>query len=202
MSPLKGVHFLQGDFLDPAIQAQVAALASAAESAESVSMSTLTGLEPGSMAAAALDAEADEETAPTARAHDPAGLGIDAVLSDMMTNISGVRTRDVENSLQLCEAALRFAVGALRRGGVGRDGRRRSGGALVCVGVSQRAGARGAHWRPTHRLKHFQHPLLSEFKAAELDTRFHRVWFEKPKESRKGGQGAVLKNPRAVEGER
>lgn len=40
---------------------------------------------------------------------------VDTVLSDMMANISGVRIRDVENSLELCRSALGFAVQYLKR---------------------------------------------------------------------------------------
>ena len=40
---------------------------------------------------------------------------VDAVLSDMMANMTGVRIRDVENSLELCRSALTFAVQYLRR---------------------------------------------------------------------------------------
>jgi 23S rRNA (uridine2552-2'-O)-methyltransferase len=40
---------------------------------------------------------------------------VDAVLSDMMANMTGVRIRDVENSLELCRSALMFAVQYLRR---------------------------------------------------------------------------------------
>jgi 23S rRNA (uridine2552-2'-O)-methyltransferase len=40
---------------------------------------------------------------------------VDAVLSDMMANMTGVRVRDVENSLELCRSALMFAVQYLRR---------------------------------------------------------------------------------------
>jgi 23S rRNA (uridine2552-2'-O)-methyltransferase len=44
------------------------------------------------------------------------GLGeVDLVMSDMMGSMSGVRTRDISMSLQLCEAAWGFARGLLRR---------------------------------------------------------------------------------------
>jgi 23S rRNA (uridine2552-2'-O)-methyltransferase len=40
---------------------------------------------------------------------------VDTVLSDMMSNTTGVRIRDIENSLELCEAALTFGKGILKR---------------------------------------------------------------------------------------
>lgn len=44
------------------------------------------------------------------------GSSVDAVLSDMMANTSGVRDRDIARSLELCEMAFEFAMGHLRVG--------------------------------------------------------------------------------------
>jgi 23S rRNA (uridine2552-2'-O)-methyltransferase len=51
--------------------------------------------------------------------HALAGKPVDCVLSDMMANMSGQRTRDVQNSLDLCQAAFDFAVQMLRTDGQG-----------------------------------------------------------------------------------
>lgn len=40
---------------------------------------------------------------------------VDTVLSDMMSNTTGVRIRDIESSLELCEAALTFGKVMLKR---------------------------------------------------------------------------------------
>jgi 23S rRNA (uridine2552-2'-O)-methyltransferase len=54
----------------------------------------------------------------------------DVVLSDMAANATGNRTRDVESSLQICEAAFEFCRRNLR---TARDIGRKMGGVLVCV---------------------------------------------------------------------
>jgi 23S rRNA (uridine2552-2'-O)-methyltransferase len=82
-APLKGVTFLQGDFLSPSVQQQLFHL-----------------LMPSS-------SEGKQSSG-----HSP-GL-VDSVISDMMANMSGIRSRDVENSLSLCEAALSFAIAVLK----------------------------------------------------------------------------------------
>jgi 23S rRNA (uridine2552-2'-O)-methyltransferase len=41
-------------------------------------------------------------------------IKVDTVMSDMMANMTGVRIRDVENSLDLCRSALEFAIQFLR----------------------------------------------------------------------------------------
>ncbi|WVQ78496.1 hypothetical protein IAT38_000582 [Cryptococcus sp. DSM 104549] len=98
------------------------------------------------------------------------GGGVDTVLSDMMAPMTGVRTRDVGLSLELCAAATVFARGVLRRAGEGektevvRGKKVWPGGNLV--------------------MKFFAHPDLDEFKKFELDPWFGKVVVEKPKESR------------------
>ncbi len=55
----------------------------------------------------------------------------------MMANMSGIKSRDIENSLMLCEAALGFAIGVLKtrsrkeRDGPVRGGMLEKGGCLV-----------------------------------------------------------------------
>jgi 23S rRNA (uridine2552-2'-O)-methyltransferase len=51
-----------------------------------------------------------ESSIPTARRR----VQVDTVLSDMMSNTTGVRIRDIESSLELCEAALTFGKGILK----------------------------------------------------------------------------------------
>lgn len=46
-----------------------------------------------------------------------AGSGIDWVLSDMSPNLSGIKFKDTGASVELCEAALTFAVQVLKKGG-------------------------------------------------------------------------------------
>ncbi|WVQ71925.1 hypothetical protein IAR50_001467 [Cryptococcus sp. DSM 104548] len=98
------------------------------------------------------------------------GAGVDTVLSDMMAPMTGVRTRDVSLSLELCEAATMFARGVLRR--------KKAEEEMVVV--------RGKKLWPGGNLvmKFFAHPDLNEFKKLELDPWFGKVVIEKPKESR------------------
>jgi 23S rRNA (uridine2552-2'-O)-methyltransferase len=98
------------------------------------------------------------------------GKQVDCVLSDMMANMSGQRTRDVQNSLDLCEAALAFASRMLRTDGQG---------SLVYVNTS-------LHHLLTTSVKYFQHPWLDEYQRDRLEPAFRTVRIEKPKESRSG----------------
>ncbi|EKM51221.1 uncharacterized protein PHACADRAFT_103563 [Phanerochaete carnosa HHB-10118-sp] len=89
------------------------------------------------------------------------GRGVDVVLSDMAANCTGSAVADTEASLQICEAVLAFARRHLR---TAREIGRRRGGVLV--------------------LKHFQHPLLQQFREEELEPRFYSVMYHKPQSSR------------------
>lgn len=98
------------------------------------------------------------------------GGGVDTVLSDMMAPMTGVRTRDVGLSLELCAAATVFARGVLKQASkedevkVVKGKKVWPGGNLV--------------------MKFFAHPDLDEFRKLELDRWFGKVVVEKPKESR------------------
>ncbi|EIN04097.1 ribosomal RNA large subunit methyltransferase J [Punctularia strigosozonata HHB-11173 SS5] len=93
-------------------------------------------------------------------ARNPDGRA-DVVLSDMAANATGNRARDVEASLQICEAALEFCRRNLRTAeSVGRN----AGGVLV--------------------IKYFDHPYLTEFRKEQLEPAFNRVRISKPKSSR------------------
>ncbi|KAK4686368.1 hypothetical protein P7C73_g3766, partial [Tremellales sp. Uapishka_1] len=96
--------------------------------------------------------------------------GVDTVLSDMMGKMSGVRSRDIQSSLDLVGAATAFARGVLKSKKDGEEvvveGRNKvyPGGNLV--------------------LKYFSHPDMNEFRKTELEPYFAKVMNEKPKESR------------------
>ncbi|KAF8629291.1 hypothetical protein AX15_003524 [Amanita polypyramis BW_CC] len=86
---------------------------------------------------------------------------VDIVLSDMATNASGNDTRDIESSLEICDAVFEFAKKNLRSAeSIGR----RKGGVLL--------------------MKHFMHPLLQQFRKEKLAPNFHEVRFVKPPSSR------------------
>jgi 23S rRNA U2552 (ribose-2'-O)-methylase RlmE/FtsJ len=80
----ENAEFIQGDFLDDRVRKEIGRI-----------------LSKGSMR------RASPTTGPT-----PTGTTskarVHTVLSDMMANTTGVRIRDIENSLRLCEAALEF----------------------------------------------------------------------------------------------
>ncbi|KIR54127.1 ribosomal RNA large subunit methyltransferase J [Cryptococcus gattii Ru294] len=98
------------------------------------------------------------------------GGGVDTVLSDMMAPMTGVRTRDVGLSLELCAAATVFARGVLKQASkedevkIIKGKKVWPGGNLV--------------------MKFFAHPDLDGFRRLELDQWFGKVVVEKPKESR------------------
>ena len=123
---LPGVYFVQGNFLDPLVQAQVVALLA--------------------------------ETSPKSRGK------VDLVLSDMLANVSGNVLRDAASSIELCEAALAFALDHLRQPG-GK--------------VATREKKRG----PELVMKCLQSSLSPEFQE-KLKTHFTTVRWEKPSSSR------------------
>lgn len=86
---------------------------------------------------------------------------VDVVLSDMAANFAGNRVADTESILQICHAVLQFTKNHLK---TAREIGRHRGGVLV--------------------LKHFQHPLLQEFRKRELEPRFNFVMYHKPESSR------------------
>lgn len=63
---------------------------------------------------------------------NPAGK-VDIILSDMAANSSGNNIRDIESSLEICNAVFEFAQGNLRS--AENIGRKR-GGVLLCVDFS------------------------------------------------------------------
>jgi 23S rRNA U2552 (ribose-2'-O)-methylase RlmE/FtsJ len=94
----RNVTTLQGDFLSPAIQAElehVITAAAASRQKQGVTSSHQTETETSSGGAASR---------------------VDTILSDMMANMSGIRVRDIEASLELCQTALSFAQGRLKTG--------------------------------------------------------------------------------------
>jgi len=85
----------------------------------------------------------------------------DVILSDMAANATGNRTRDTQDSLDICHAVWDFTTKHLRTAqSVGR----RAGGVLL--------------------LKHFDHPELQEFRTFYLNPSFHNVLYIKPESSR------------------
>ncbi|KAG9035222.1 2' O-ribose methyltransferase [Tulasnella sp. JGI-2019a] len=86
---------------------------------------------------------------------------VDIVLSDMSPSISGNRLRDVDQSLELCTAALTFAKDWLVSS---KDTGRSHSGVLV--------------------MKYFDHPELQAFRKEELQRSFHFVQNVKPAASR------------------
>ncbi|TCD67703.1 2' O-ribose methyltransferase [Steccherinum ochraceum] len=86
---------------------------------------------------------------------------VDVILSDMAANFSGHRVRDVEASLDICNAVFEFTARHLRTAAsIGRT----KGGVLL--------------------LKHFAHPLTQQFRTQMLEPNFHSVQYCKPESSR------------------
>ncbi|KAA1470761.1 23S ribosomal RNA methyltransferase [Dentipellis sp. KUC8613] len=86
---------------------------------------------------------------------------VDIVLSDMMANMSGNTTRDIQASLDICKAVWQFVERHLRSAAEIGDGK---GGVLL--------------------LKHFQHPALQKFCDKNLAPNFRNVLYVKPSSSR------------------
>ncbi|TDL26598.1 23S ribosomal RNA methyltransferase [Rickenella mellea] len=101
------------------------------------------------------------DAAPTIASLLPDGKA-DVILSDMAANASGFYVRDSAMSLEICEAVYQFTERHLRTAReVGRD----RAGVLV--------------------LKHFVHPVLTDFRKTFLEPNFRNVFFVKPEASRK-----------------
>ncbi|KNZ76216.1 Ribosomal RNA large subunit methyltransferase E [Termitomyces sp. J132] len=86
---------------------------------------------------------------------------VEVVLSDMAANTTGNRTADIESSLDICHAVLRFAKRHLRSA---EEMRREYGGVLL--------------------MKFFEDPLLHDFRENELELYFNDVKVIKPPSSR------------------
>lgn len=130
IDPMPGVKTLQGDFLTLEVQTAVrdllrpgagptpsrkelkaaakaaAAEAKLAESAESTEEATSIS-----------EMEEDSEGGERGRNPRPKPAKADTVLSDMMADMSGVKARDTQASLDLVEAATEFAHSVLKPGG-------------------------------------------------------------------------------------
>ncbi|KAG6843835.1 hypothetical protein H0H87_012717 [Tephrocybe sp. NHM501043] len=91
---------------------------------------------------------------------NPSGK-VDVILSDMAANTSGNHTADTESSLEICHAVLEFATRHLR---TAEEIGRKRGGVLL--------------------MKHFQDPLLHNFRMRHLTPMFNDVRFVKPDSSR------------------
>jgi len=94
---------------------------------------------------------------------------VDIVLSDMAANLSGNDTRDIESSLEICNAVFEFAKRNLR---TAESTGRRNAGILL--------------------MKHFMHPSLQQFREAQLEPCFHDVKFVKPPSSRSESREAYF----------
>ncbi|KAF8344447.1 ribosomal RNA large subunit methyltransferase J [Amanita rubescens] len=86
---------------------------------------------------------------------------VDVVLSDMAANLSGNDTRDIESSLQICNAVFEFAKRNLR---TAESTGTKLGGVLL--------------------MKYFMDPSLQQFSKAQLEPGFHDVKYVKPPSSR------------------
>lgn len=96
----RNVTILQGDFLSPSVQEQLSqAITTPPTKTRRSSPSFLVADNP-----------------PQPPPIDTSTIRVDTVLSDMMANMSGIRARDIEASLELCEMALHFSRGRLKSG--------------------------------------------------------------------------------------
>ncbi|GHJ86922.1 hypothetical protein NliqN6_3324 [Naganishia liquefaciens] len=155
----KNVTILQGDFLSPSIQEELAAVIAGS--------TTLRSEQPISQR----DAHFSEDTRTSL---EPSLQRVDSILSDMMANMSGIRARDIEASLELCETALRFARGRLKTGLTKSHAEDGEGKKVLAL----------RDYKGNMLMKFFQHPLLADFKKTQLEPVFEKVAVEKPKESR------------------
>ncbi|KAK7681705.1 hypothetical protein QCA50_015052 [Cerrena zonata] len=142
MPPIPGVISLQMDFLSPQAESRISSL---------LPPEPFPSLPSDEMVMLKRESE---------RRQKGKGPGkVDVILSDMAANFTGNRTRDVESSLDICEAVIGFARRHLRRGEA-----RTRGGSLV--------------------LKHFAHPLTDQFRVEVLAPNFKHVRYVKPDSSR------------------
>ncbi|KAJ9106729.1 hypothetical protein QFC19_003041 [Naganishia cerealis] len=153
----RNVTVLQGNFLSPPIQEELAHVI-----ATSVASRQKQSRTPSD------DVQAEASGHPAPR--------VDTILSDMMANMSGIRLRDIEASLELCQTALGFAQGRLKSGLTKPSE----------AAINDKRALSMKDYRGCMLMKFFQHPLLNEFKKRQLEPVFEKVLVEKPKESRSG----------------
>ncbi|PWY69161.1 23S ribosomal RNA methyltransferase [Aspergillus sclerotioniger CBS 115572] len=115
--PPKGVSTIQGNFLDPHVQAYVREFVrdtnrGRPRSPGPISNADCYAQELGSAVNASFDKQADSN--PRDHKHS---MTVDVVLSDMMMNTSGIGFKDHAGSMDLCHAALHFSQEVLRVGG-------------------------------------------------------------------------------------
>lgn len=100
---IKNVHILQGDFLDPSTHRQLRYLISHQPN-------DAFGLNPTASHSDVSDSDGSHLNIKNGN-----DISVDTVLSDMMSPMSGNRTRDITSSLDLVTSALEFSKMALRR---------------------------------------------------------------------------------------
>lgn len=141
--PPKGVSTIQGNFLSPAVQEEVKKFLKEADLARARPSRALDGKDADArLLEEGLDVEPTRYFESESRAEHLSGATmhperepasgkngnrgkapvmkdkmVDVVLSDMMMNTSGMKFRDHAGSMDLCDAALRFAFDTLRAGG-------------------------------------------------------------------------------------
>lgn len=131
--PPKGVSTIQGNFLSPAVRAQVKRFLSDPDRGRP-KPSLLSNIDNEVLTTDRsyidLERHADDGEGPwtidreggkrlerTRRKDEEEGRCVDVVLSDMMMNTSGIAFKDHAGSMDLCAAALQFANDTLKTGG-------------------------------------------------------------------------------------
>ncbi|OGM39233.1 hypothetical protein ABOM_012059 [Aspergillus bombycis] len=117
--PPEGVSTIQGNFLDPSIQAYVQDFLHdpTRDQRHRPGINPNIGL---SHEASELDVDRKNPTRNYGEMEEPCLTGkrtVDVVLSDMMMNTSGMSFRDHAGSMDLCRAALQFSFEVLKAGG-------------------------------------------------------------------------------------
>jgi len=114
---------------------------------------------------------------------------VDVILSDIGANQSGNRIRDVEQSLEICHAVLKFAKKHLRNDfDLTKETKDRQGVLLyvsvffLCFPFPRKPEA--FNLACSYRLKHFAHPDVDEFRREHLKPSFREVHYLKPGSSR------------------
>ncbi|KAK0519165.1 2' O-ribose methyltransferase [Tilletia horrida] len=162
----EGATFLQGDFLDPDVQARLE---------EAIRAGGGGAMEPsGAYDTAALPPPAEVEDTENEGDAILTGLGgthgmVDVVLSDMMASTTGNPIADTEASLHLCRSAFLFAARNLRR----PSSPPASGGNRTSTAISSRS------THTTFVCKFFGSPAADHFRRHVLEPSFERVKVEK-----------------------
>ncbi|KAI2896939.1 hypothetical protein CBS63078_8085 [Aspergillus niger] len=113
--PPKGVSTIQGNFLDPNIQAYVREFVRDANRGRPHPPSTILDAEyDDTQLKSDANASSDKQTDPKQWDRN---YSVDVVLSDMMMNTSGISFKDHAGSMDLCHAALQLSQEVLRTGG-------------------------------------------------------------------------------------